>query len=69
VLGRAYGFAFPASIAGIVVGSLVASPLLALLGTTGTLVVTGALVTAYAAVVAGAGRRLAIPVKALISWA
>jgi MFS family permease len=69
VLGRAYGFAFPASIAGIVVGSLVASPLLALLGTTGTLVVTGALVTAYAAVVAGAGRRLAAPVKALVSWA
>jgi MFS family permease len=69
VLGRAYGFAFPASIAGIVVGSLVASPLMALLGTTGTLVVTGALVTAYAAVVAGAGRRLAAPVRALVSWA
>jgi MFS family permease len=69
VLGRAYGFAFPASIAGIVVGSLGASPLLALLGTTGTLVVTGTLVTAYAAVVAGAGRRLAAPVKALVSWA
>jgi MFS family permease len=68
VLGRAYGFAFPASIGGIVAGSLIASPLLTLLGTTGTLVATGALVTAYAAAVAGAGRRLAAPVRALVSW-
>jgi MFS family permease len=69
VLGRAYGFAFPASLAGIVVGSLVASPLLAVFGTTGALVATGLFVTAYAAVVAGAGRHLAAPVKALVSWA
>ena len=48
VLARAYGLAFPASIGGIVVGSLVASPLVGLLGLTGALVAVGALAAAYA---------------------
>jgi len=37
VLGRAYGLAFPAAIFGIVAGSLLAGPLVALLGLLGTL--------------------------------
>jgi predicted MFS family arabinose efflux permease len=48
VLARAYGFAFPASIAGIVVGSLIAAPLVALFGLQGAFVAMGALVAAYA---------------------
>jgi predicted MFS family arabinose efflux permease len=48
VLGRAYGFALPAAIAGIVVGSLLAAPLVALLGADGALVALGALVTVHA---------------------
>ncbi len=41
VLARAYGLAFPASIAGIVAGSLIAGPLVGLLGLTGAMVATG----------------------------
>jgi MFS family permease len=41
VLARAYGLAFPASIAGIVAGSLIAAPVVALLGLTGAMVATG----------------------------
>jgi hypothetical protein len=48
VLGRAYGFALPAAVSGIVVGSLVAAPLVALLGVDGALVVLGVLVTVHA---------------------
>jgi predicted MFS family arabinose efflux permease len=48
VLARAYGLAFPASIGGIVVGSLAASPLVRLLGTTGALVAVAALAAGYA---------------------
>jgi MFS family permease len=48
VLARAYGLAFPASIAGIVAGSLVASPLVTLVGLPGALIVVGAAVAAYA---------------------
>jgi MFS family permease len=48
VLARAYGFAFPAAIAGIVVGSLMAGPLVALFGLHGAFVALGALVAAYA---------------------
>jgi MFS family permease len=47
VLARAYGLAFPASIGGIVVGSLIAAPLVALVGLTGALAVVGGLVGAY----------------------
>ena len=48
VFARAYGFAYPAAIAGIVAGSLVAAPLVSALGLTGALAATGALVAAYA---------------------
>ena len=48
VLGRAYGFALPAAIAGIVVGSLLAAPLVALLGVDGALVCLGVLVSVHA---------------------
>jgi MFS family permease len=48
VFARAYGFAFPAAIAGIVAGSLVAAPLISAVGLTAALAVTGALVAAYA---------------------
>jgi MFS family permease len=52
VLARAYGLTFPAAILGIVGGSLVASPLAMLLGLGGALVVVGAVVSGYAAVLA-----------------
>jgi MFS family permease len=47
VLARAYGLAYPASIGGIVVGSLIAAPLVAVVGLSGALAVTGGLVAAY----------------------
>jgi MFS family permease len=49
VLARAYGLAFPISISGIVAGSLIAGPLVSLLGLTGTLAVGGAAVLAIGA--------------------
>lgn len=52
VLGRAYGFALPAALAGIVLGSLVAAPLAALLGLHGALVGLGALVGVHCLVLA-----------------
>jgi predicted MFS family arabinose efflux permease len=51
VLARAYGLVFPASIAGIVIGSLIAGPLLALFGLTGALAVAGLLVLLVAALI------------------
>jgi hypothetical protein len=55
VFARAYGFAFPVSIAGIAVGSLVAAPLTGTLGLPGGLLLVAAVVGGYA--VAGrAGR-------------
>jgi MFS family permease len=50
VFGRAYGFAYPASIGGIVIGSVVAAPLAALLGLSGALLALAAVVCAYTAV-------------------
>jgi MFS family permease len=47
VFARAYGFAYPAAIAGIVAGSLLASPLVALFGVRGAFVALGALTAAY----------------------
>jgi MFS family permease len=44
VLARAYGLVFPASICGIVVGSLIAGPLVSLIGLTGALIATGSCV-------------------------
>jgi MFS family permease len=47
VFARAYGFAFPMAIAGIVAGSLIAAPLVALFGVRGAFVALGALTAAY----------------------
>ena len=44
VFARAYGFAYPAALAGIVAGSLVAAPLVALFGLRGAFLALGALV-------------------------
>jgi predicted MFS family arabinose efflux permease len=52
VFARAYGIAFPAAIAGIAGGSLVAAPLVAAVGLTGAIVATGALAAGYAVLVA-----------------
>jgi hypothetical protein len=52
VFARAYGIALPASIAGIAVGSLVAAPLVALLGLAGAVLATGALPAGYAVLIA-----------------
>ncbi len=48
VFARAYGFAFPAAIAGIVAGSLIAAPIVALFGVRGAFVALGALTALYA---------------------
>jgi MFS family permease len=60
VLGRAYGFMLPVALSGIVAGSLVGGPLVALLGLTGALVATGAAVLALAALLLH--RPLVVPV-------
>jgi hypothetical protein len=53
--GTAYGLAFPAAISGIVIGSVIAPGLAALLGGSGALVVVSGSVLAYAlAVMRGA---------------
>ena len=49
VLARAYGIMLPVTLSGIVAGSLVAGPLVALLGVSGALITTGAAVLALAA--------------------
>jgi len=49
VLARAYGLVFPVSIFGIVLGSAIAGPLLALFGVTGALAAAGLFVLAVAA--------------------
>ena len=64
VFGRAYGLAFPAAIAGIVVGSVIAPGLAALLGGSGALVVVGGAVLAYALLVLHRPRRAARAVPA-----
>ncbi len=51
VFGRAYGLAVPASLGGIVVGSLIAPLLAGALGGSGALVVVGGTVLAYAATI------------------
>jgi hypothetical protein len=50
VLGRTYGLAVPTSIGGIVVGSLVADPLVSLLGLHGAFIAAGVFVAVVAAV-------------------
>lgn len=49
VLARAYGLVFPISISGIVAGSLIAGPLVSLLGLTGAMAVAGAAVLSIGA--------------------
>jgi MFS family permease len=49
VLARAYGLVFPSSIAGIVAGSLIAGPLVSLMGLTGAMAMAGAAVLAVGA--------------------
>ena len=51
VFGRAYGIAFPAAIAGIVVGSVIAPGLAALFGGSGALIAVGGTVLGYALLV------------------
>jgi MFS family permease len=53
VLARAYGLAFPASIAGIVIGSLVAGPIVSVLGPSGALIAAGASVALIGALLVG----------------
>jgi MFS family permease len=69
VFARAYGVALPVILAGIVGGSLVAAPLVAVVGLTGAILATGLLAAGYAGIVvlprraAGrhrSGRRLAV---------
>jgi MFS family permease len=67
VLARAYGLVFPISIAGIVAGSLVAGPLVSLLGLTGAMAAAGAGVLVVGALVlsrpldVGAGAAVVAP--------
>jgi predicted MFS family arabinose efflux permease len=51
IFARAYGVALPVSLGGIVAGSLVAAPLVLLVGLTGAVLATGLLAAGYAAVV------------------
>lgn len=59
VFGRAYGLAVPASLGGIVAGSLIAPALVSVLGGQGALVVAGAGVLCYALTLLRPGRALA----------
>jgi hypothetical protein len=51
VVGRAFGLALPVSIGGIVVGSLLAGPLVSVAGTTGAFAVAATVVTVVCALV------------------
>ena len=65
VFGRAYGLALPASLGGIVAGSLIAPLLTGALGGPGALVATGCAVLAYAALVLRAPRDVRAAAAAL----
>jgi MFS family permease len=65
VLGRAYALALPASLGGIVAGSLIAGPLVALLGLTGTLAVAGCAVLGLGALLLRRPLQVAAPAPAL----
>ena len=69
VLARAYGLVFPISIGGIAVGSLVAGPLVSLLGVTGTMVAAGAAVLMVAALLLNRPIDVAEPVPAPVAVA
>jgi hypothetical protein len=64
VLARAYGLVLPVSLAGIVAGSLIAGPLVALLGLTGALAATGIAVLALGAVLLSRPLEIHTPVPA-----
>ncbi len=64
VFGRAYGLALPASIGGIVLGSLIAPVLVASLGGSRALIVAGTMVLAYALVVLREARPAPVPALA-----
>lgn len=64
VFGRAYGLAIPASLGGIVVGSLIAPLLSGALGTSGALVAVGGAVLGYAALVLRGQRTAPAPARA-----
>ncbi|MCW2781823.1 MAG: transporter [Marmoricola sp.] len=57
VFGRAYGFAFPASIAGIAIGAAVAAPLIAWWGLVDAMLLVGVTAVGYAIVLCLPGRR------------
>jgi hypothetical protein len=59
VFGRAYGLAVPASLGGIVAGSLLAPALVSILGGPGALLLAGAGVLCYALMLLRPGRHLA----------
>jgi MFS family permease len=61
VLARAYGLVFPVSIAGIVAGSLIAGPLVSLLGVAGTMVAAGAAVLVVGVLLLGRPLTMADP--------
>jgi hypothetical protein len=62
VLGRAYGVMLPLALSGIVAGSLIGGPLVALLGLSGALVATGLAVLALAALLLRRPLVVAIPI-------
>jgi MFS family permease len=62
VFGRAYGLALPASLAGIVVGSLVAPLLVSTLGGTGAMLAAGGAVVGYGLLLVRGGRAATQPV-------
>jgi len=66
VLARAYGLAYPLSIGGIAVGSLVAAPLVAWLGLAGALVAFGVLTVAYLLILAPGG--VTVAVAPVLRW-
>jgi MFS family permease len=57
VFGRAYGLALPAAVAGIVLGSLLAPVLVALAGGSSAMIISGAVVVGYGAVLLRVGNR------------
>jgi len=66
IFARAYGFAFPAAIAGIVAGSLIAAPLVALFGVRGAFVALGALTALYTLTLVRRPEPVAAPAPAAI---
>jgi MFS family permease len=67
VLARAYGLAFPASIGGIVLGSLLAPAMVALAGLGGALIAVGGIAAAYVLVLCRPARRRRIEPVAVVS--